>query len=132
MTSNIIKTHLSEELYNRTIKLLRKTKLKCGWEGYNSMKKILLVGIIIDYLQNLYNKNHWITYGHLLKRNERLIENEKPLSVEKIKQANGINSYVCSFFTITKDEFDTTPISQMETLIINSWMEYYHFYPQPI
>ena len=123
MTSNLIKTHLSEEQYNRTIQLLRKTKLKFGCKGYNSMKKILLVGIVIDYMQNLYGENVWIRYELLLQRNERLIENNKPFSIETINTANGITPHAYYFFGVNIKILEKTPISEIETLTKNNWMK---------
>jgi len=82
----MIKQYVSEKQYNRTIKLLYKTRQKLGIDAYILMKKILIVAAITKY----YDKEErWISYEHILIRNESLLK-EQDCDITQLKRYNGL------------------------------------------
>ena len=86
----MLKDFITQNQYERTIRLLGRVKRNYGIKTYLVMKGILTVGIMTEHYQKLYpHLEKWISYEALLSRNERLVDQKYQTS--SIITMNGLN-----------------------------------------
>jgi hypothetical protein len=86
----MLKDFITQNQYERTIRLLGRVKRNYDIKTYLLMKGILTVGIMTEHYQKLYpNIKKWISYEALLSRNERMVHYKYPTL--NIINMNGLN-----------------------------------------
>ena len=115
-----IKDYLSQEDYNRTIKLLQVAKEKHGIDFYLLLKKVMFVGALVDYHQKRTSINVWISYEKLYERNYRLTYSN--CNIEYFKSENGLLQ--TNFFGI-KSELVLETFSCGYIDIYKAWIKYW-------
>ena len=86
----MLKDFITQNQYERTIRLLGRVKRNYDIKAYLVMKGILTVGIMTEHYQKLYpHLKKWISYEALLVRNEILVD--KKCRVSSIMNSNGLN-----------------------------------------
>ena len=111
----MIKQYVSEKQYNRTIKLLYKTRQKLGIDAYILMKKILIVAAITTYYDK---KGYWISYEFLLTRNESLLK-EQDCDITRLIRYNGLLQK--KTFDIDTNIILKSTTIQMQIITINKY-----------
>lgn len=114
------KNYLSEEDYNRTIKLLHVAKERHGIDIYLLLKKIMFVGALVDYHQKQTGINVWISYEKLYERNYRLTYSNCNAGYFKLE--NGLLQ--TNFFGV-KSELVLETFSYGYAHIYNAWIKYW-------
>ena len=95
----MLKDFITQNQYERTIRLLGRVKINYDIKTYFLMKGILTVGIMTEHYQMLYpHLKKWISYEALLGRNERLVDEK--YQVSRIMSINGLSSEGGSFFGV--------------------------------
>ena len=86
----MLKDFITQNQYERTIRLLGRVRRNYDIKTYLLMKGILTVGIMTEHYQMLYpHLERWISYEALLCRNERLVDEKYQTS--SIINMNGLN-----------------------------------------
>ena len=114
---NNIYHYLPQKECKQTLALLEKARKTLGIDHYLLLKKILMVGIVIDYLQKMDGSHRWIEYDDLLHRNERLVNLR--YSLDEFIEENGLDED--TFFGVDSKEV----IKAKSTMIIEHLVREY-------
>ena len=131
--------YIPKEDYKRTLNLLYITRKEYGIDFFILLRKILLVGALVNYYQKQTNTGHWISYHKILSRNEDLFihnkiyrkidENKKTslMDMEYFKSINGLTTQ-STFFGINPNIMQDKPFPLREIIqdLKIYWIKEYH------
>ena len=118
---NIYFNNISQSQQKRTKKLLYNTRKMYGIDMYLLLKAILIPPMISEYYQSHGYPQLWVHYEIILKRNEGLYHNHKPLTMDKLLQSNTFHSP--QFFSIPTQLLTQYNFTQIINMSINHWNE---------
>jgi len=116
----MLKDFITQNQYERTIRLLGRVRRNYDIKTYLLMKGILTVGIMTEHYQMLYPLlKKWISYEFLLGRNEKLVDQK--YQVSSIISINGLSGEGGSFFGVRRCIVKHEPFTHIIDAVNEYW-----------